>query len=152
MPLTVLSGNPTGTNEESQDSALKYGNPVIQNTPAPASLTGSASFALTAQQLLNGIITVQDGTTATTLTFPTAATIAALLRQFSSRGITIGDTFYVTIINGGTSTGITTLSLAGATGLSFDPGTSTTIPAQTERTLAVRFTLGTPGSETAVVF
>lgn len=153
MP-TILSGNPTGTFEETQDSAVKIGNPEIFNIPAPASLTGAANTA-TATQLINGLITVNNGSTASTLTFPPASGstgLAAALRPFSSRGIVPGDSIYVTITNGGNTTGLLTLSVSGATGMSFDTNTSQTIPVGTGRTLLIRFTSGTPGSETAVIF
>lgn len=145
MPLTTLSGNPTGVNEESQDSGLKYGNPVIQNTPAPASFNAASSP--TAQQILNGIITQSTASTAA-LTLPSASAIAAALRQFSSRGIIAGDTIFVTIVAGGAGP----VTITNGAGITPDANTSASIPAGTERTLALRFTNGTPGSEAIVYY
>jgi hypothetical protein len=147
MPLTVLSGNPTGSFEESQDSAFKVGNPEIYNIPAPLSLSGSS--AITAQQLINGIISCVSAS-AVTLTFPTATALAAMLRAYSSRGIVNGDAIYVLIVNGGSSLGAITIT-PGA-GMTFDAGSPATIAIGVSRTLLMRFTVGTPGSETAVLF
>lgn len=150
MPLTILSGNPTGSFEELQDSAVKTGNPMIYNIPAPASLSGAAN-TLTAAQVINGIVVVNNAAVATTLTLCTAPALAAALRGiFSSRGVIPGDTIEVYVGNGGTA--LLTLSVSGATGMSFDPGSGTTVTAGTSRILWVRFTSGAIGSETAVIF
>jgi hypothetical protein len=147
MPLTVLSGNPTGSFEESQDSAFKVGNPEIYNIPAPLSL--SASSAITAQQLINGIISCVSAS-AVTLTFPTATALAVALRSFSSRGIVPGDSIYLLIVNGGSSSGAITITPG--SGMTFDAGSPATIAIGNSRTLIMRFTVGTPGSETLVMF
>lgn len=146
MPLTVLSGNPTGAFEEAQDSAFKVGNPEIFNIPAPASLTGSSN-TLTAQQLVNGIIVINNATT-TTATLPTATALAAVLRGFSSRGIIAGDAIYVTLVSGGAGA----ITITDSASIIHDANTSQSVPAGTSRQLLVRFTNGTPGSEAAAYF
>ena len=146
MPLTIGSGNPTGSFEELQDSAVKVGNPEIFNIPTPASLTG-ASNTLTAQQLVNGIIVISNAT-ATTANLPTAPALAALLRAFSSRGIIPGDSIYVTLVAGGAGA----ITIGSSASITPDANTSTSVPAGTSRQLLVRFTVGTPGSEVATYF
>lgn len=143
--FTIGSGNPQGVNEEAEDSGLKYGNPVIQNTPAPASF--SAASAPTAQQVVNGIIT-QSTATAQNMTLPSAAAIAQVLRGFSSRGVVVGDTIYLTIVAGGAGA----VTIVAGSGITPDANTSTSVPAGTERTLALRFSNGTPGSEALVYY
>jgi len=153
MPLTIGSGNPTGTNEDSQDSAFKVGNPEIFNIPAPASLSGAAN-TLTATQVINGVVSEANGGSATTLTLPsariTATGLAPALRQFSSRGIIPGDSIYLYIINNGA--GVMTIANNADGSITFDPGSPATVPANSSRTLLIRFTNGTPGSEAAVLF
>jgi hypothetical protein len=155
MPLTILSGNPTGSFEETQDSAVKIGNPEIFNMPAPLSVTGATT--LTPQQFINGIV-VASGTFTLTLAPirdapgpPVVPGIASLLRVFSSRGIIPGDTISCLIVNGGAGT--ITLSVAGATGLAFDTNqTTTNIVTGASKLLMLRFTVGTPGSEAATIY
>lgn len=153
MPLTIGSGNPTGSFEEAQDSAFKVGNPEIYNIPAPASLSGAAN-TLTAQQVINGVVSVANGGLATTLTLPSAKTVgsglAPLLRGFSSRGIIPGDSIYLYIINNGAGT-MTIANNADAS-ITFDPGSPNTVAANSSRVLLIRFTNGVPGSEAAVLF
>lgn len=154
MP-TVLSGNPTGTNEESQDSAFKVGNPQIFNTPAPASYNSGGTTTLLSTDVLGGIVVVQGsgGTGAVTLTLPTAALLAAAIRAMSTRGVVPGDTVWVLIINGNTSTG--SVTIAAGSGGSFDGNqnsASRVIGVGASKEVAIRFTNGVPGSEAYTIY
>src|SRR6266436_8602437 len=147
MP-TILSGNPTGTDELSQDSAFKVGNPQIFNTPAPASYTGSAAITLLAADILGGIIVIAGvaGTGAVTETTPTAALLAAALRAISTRGVIVGDTVWCLIINGNNSAN--SVTMAAGTGATFDANQSAAsrvIAANSSKEIAIRFTNGAPG-------
>lgn len=152
--LTILSGNPQGSNEESEDSALKYGNPVIQNTPAPATYAAGATTNYTAADVLGGIIVDGgNGASAHTGNLPSAASLAAQMRAFSSRGVIVGDTVWCLIINGSSGAGVFTLG-AGAGG-SFDANqaaASRVIPQNSSKEIAIRFTNGVPGSEAYTVY
>lgn len=156
MPgFTIGSGNPTGSVEEWQDSAIKTGNPQIFNTPTPASYTGSASVTLLSNDLLGTIIVIAGaaGTGAVTATLPTAALLAAALRQFSSRGVVPGDTIWCLIINGNNAAN--SITLAAGAGGSFDvnqPAATRVIQQNSSKEIAVRFTNGVPGSEAYVVY
>lgn len=156
MPLTIGSGNPTGSLEDFQDSAVKTGNPLIYNTPAPASYTGSANVTLLSSDILASIVVVAGaaGSGAVTLTTPTAALLAAALRGFSSRGVAVGDTLWCLIINGN-SGGANAVTLAAGSGATFDANqaaASRVIAANSSKEIAVRFTNGTPGSEAYVIY
>src|SRR5215831_8435244 len=100
MP-TILSGNPSGSVEEYQDSAVKTGNPMIFNLPTPLSVT--VTTTLTAQQFLNGIV-VASGTITITpppIRDPSPGTpgLATLMRGLSSRGVIPGDTVECLVVN-----------------------------------------------------
>lgn len=155
MPaFTTGSGNPTGTVEEYQDSAVKIGNPQIMNLPAPASYAAAASTTYLAADILGGIIVDGgNGASAHTGTLPTAALLAAMMRAYSSRGVVPGDTVWCLIINGSSGAGVFTL--AAGTGGAFDANqaaASRIIPQNSSKEIAVRFTNGTPGSEAYVIY
>jgi hypothetical protein len=147
MPLTILSGNPTGSFEETQDSAVKIGNPEIFNMPAPASLSGTPQSP-TAQQIINGIIVISNATTVT-VNLPRAQQVGAtpglatLLRPFTSRGLIVGDIIYCTFVSGGAGA----LTLTDSADIIHDANTSQSVPAGTSRQVAFRVTNGTVGSE-----
>lgn len=153
---TILSGNPTGSSEEFQDSAVKVGNPMIFNMPAPTSF-GVGAQTLTAAQVLGGIVISAGsaGVGATAITLPTAVSLAATIRsQYSSRGIIPGDTVLFLLINGNSSTGVLTVTSPGA-GVTFDPNQSAAsqvVGANSSKEIYLRFTNGTPGSEAYVVY
>lgn len=154
--MTILSGNPTGSHEMFQDSAIKMGNPQIFNTPAPASYTGSATQTFLSADVLGGIIVVAGsaGSGAITATLPTAALLATAMRQFSQRGVIAGDTLWCLVINGN-SGGANAVTLAAGSGGSFDANqaaASRVIAANSSKEIAVRFTNGAPGSEAYVVY
>jgi len=152
MPqLTVLSGNPTGSIEDYQDSAYKVGNPQIFNMPVPASYAAAASRTYTANDILGFmILDAGNGAGAHTATLPTAALLAAAIRQFSSRGVVVGDTVFAVIAN--TSTGAGVFTLAVGTGGSFDTNAAQTIAQNTSREIMIRFTNGAIGSEAYTVY
>lgn len=155
MP-TILSGNPSGSVEEYQDSAVKTGNPMIFNLPTPLSVT--VSTALTAQQFLNGIVVASGASTTITPPpirdpAPGTAGLATLMRGLSSRGVIPGDTVECLVVNGGAST--ITLAASGSlpAGLSYDTNQGTqTIVTGSSKMLMIRFTNGTPGAEAATIY
>lgn len=160
MP-TVLSGNPTGSVEEFQDSAIKVGNPQIFNMPAPTSFATGAQ-TLTATQVLGGII-VSAGSGAagaTAITLPTAPALAAVIRgQYSSRGVIPGDTVMFLLINGNSSTGVLTVtspgSTPGVTGVTFDANQNAAaqvVAAGASKEIYLRFSNGSVGAEAYVAY
>ena len=155
MPFTVLSGMPQGTDETGEDAAVKVGNPMITNLPAPAAYTNVASTqTLTPPDILGEIITVAGtgGTGAVTVTLPTAALLAAAMRGYSSRGVVSGDTLWVFISNGNSATGIITL-VAGAGGaFDINNASAKTIAISNSKVLMIRFTSGAPGSEAYAIY
>jgi|HubBroStandDraft_6_1064221.scaffolds.fasta_scaffold2456839_1 hypothetical protein len=86
---TVLSGNPTGVNEENQDMAFKVGNPMIVNLPLPASYAATATRNYTASDILGSVIMdAGNGAGAHTANLPSASSLAAAIRAiYSSRGV-----------------------------------------------------------------
>jgi hypothetical protein len=155
MPNTILSGNPTGSFEEAQDSAFKVGNPQIYNLPTPTSFTTGPQTLTAAQVLSSIVVSAGSGAAgATAITLPTAAILAAGLRAFSSRGVVAGDTVMFLLINGNSSTGVLTVTSPGAS-VTFDPNqnaASQVVPANTSKEIYLRFTNGAPGSEAYVVY
>lgn len=152
MP-TILSGNPTGTFEELEDSAVKVGNPQIFNTPAPASYAAAASRTYTPADIFGGkIVDAGNGASAHTATLPTAALLAAALRGISSRGMIPGDELWCLIVNG--SNGAGTFTVAPGSGGAFDVnyGGAATVAQNGSKEIVIRFTNGTPGSEAYTVY
>lgn len=155
MPLTILSGNPSGSAEDFQDSAMKIGNPQIFNMPAPTSFAAGPQ-TLTAAQVLNGIVISAGsaGAGATAITLPTAAVLAAGIRGFSSRGVVAGDTILFLLINGNSGAGALTMTSPGAS-VTFDTnqsGASQVVAQNSSKDVYLRFTNGAPGSEAYVVY
>jgi hypothetical protein len=152
MPLTILSGNPTGTIEEFQDSAIKTGNPTIYNLPLPASYAAAASRTYTATDILGSIVLdAGNGASAHTATLPSAALLAGAIRGiYSSRGIIVGDTVWCLIVNSSSGAGVFTIAVG--TGGTFDTNAGQTIPQNSSKEIAIRFTNGTPGSEAYTVY
>lgn len=151
MPFTIGSGNPQGTFEETEDSAIKVGNPTIYNLPVPASYAAAATTNYTPSDILGGVILdAGNGASAHTGNLPTASALAAAMRQFSSRGVTPGDSLWVYIAN--TSSGAGAFTLGSAGGGTFDTHAAQTIAQNTSREILIRFTSGTPGSEAYVVY
>jgi hypothetical protein len=152
MP-TILSGNPTGTIEEFQDSSVKVGNPQIFNTPAPASYAAAASRTYTAADILGGkIVDAGNGASAHTATLPTAALLAAAMRAISARGVIAGDEVWCLIING--SNGAGTFTLVAGAGGTFDVNQAgAAVVAQNgSKEIVVRFTNGVIGSEAYTLY
>lgn len=141
MPLSY-----TGIDTTGQDMAERVGNPVIYNMPAAASYAGSQTY--TPSDLLGGTI-VHDGTGGVTATLPTAA---LLVRAIPSGG-RVGDTLYCLITNGANVSGAITLAVG--SGGSFDAnqgGGSRTIAFGNSKTVQIRITNSTPGSEAYVIY
>lgn len=139
---TILSGNPSGCDESSQDMAVKIGNPLITNTPTPFSYAAAAAITLVANDIITGLGVVGgNGASACTVNLPSATSLVAALRQFSSRGIIVGDTVWCLIING--SSGAGTVTIAAGTGGSFDANhnaAAQVIPQNSSKEVAIRFT------------
>jgi len=152
MPLTVLSGMPTGVSEEYQDMAFKCGNPQIYNMPTPASYAAAASTTYLSTDILGFmILDAGNGASAHTATLPTAALLAAAIRGiFSSRGVIVGDSLFFVIAN--TSSGAGAFTVAAGSGGTFDTHAAQTIAQNTSREFMIRFTNGTPGSEAYSIY
>lgn len=139
----------TGIDDSGKDMGQRVGNPVIYNMPAPASYTGAQTYLTS--DLIGGTI-VHDGTGGVTATFPTAALLVKALSAFGSAA-RVGDTIYCLITNGAASSG--TLTLAAGTGGGFDAnqgGASRTVAFGNSKTVQVRISSITPGSEAYVIY
>jgi hypothetical protein len=139
----------TGIDDSGKDMGQRIGNPVIYNMPAAASYVGAQTYL--ASDLIGGTI-VHDGTGGVIATLPTAALLAKGMSMFGSPA-RVGDTIYCLVTNGANASGAITLSL-GAGG-AFDAnqgGGSRTIPFGTSKTLQIRMTNVTPGSESYVIY
>ncbi|MGY3535413.1 hypothetical protein [Bradyrhizobium sp. USDA 4452] len=138
----------TGVDDTGRDMAQKVGNPVIYNMPPAASYAGNQTY--TPSDLLGGTI-VHDGTGGVTATFPTAAALVAAIP--GQGGARVGDTLYCLITNGANVSGAITIGLG--SGGSFDAnqgGGSRTIPFGTSKTVQIRITNATKGSEAYTVY
>lgn len=138
-----IDTNPTGSVEHMQDMAVKVGNPLIYNIPTPAATT--ASGTVTADQVLGGVITVKGATV--TVTLPAAADLANGFRKYSRRGVIVGDSCELLLLNYSA-----TMTIATTTGASIDTGSPTTIGTNAQGIAVLRFTNGTPGSEAYTIY
>lgn len=139
----------TGIDDSGKDMAQRVGNPVIYNMPANASYTSNQTYL--ASDLIGGII-VHDGTGGVTATLPTAALLRVGLSAFGSPA-RVGDTIYCLITNGANVSG--TITIAAGSGGAFDAnqgGGSKVIGFGTSKTVLVRMTNVTPGSEAYVIY
>lgn len=137
-----------GTHSATQRQWLRSELQIVSMPVAPASY-GTGAQTYTAANLLNQVI-VHDGTGNATATLATAAQLANALRA-NSNPLTIGDTIMSEIVNGGSGT----ITIAAGTGGGFDTNqlaASRTIAANTSKTLFIRMTNVTPGSEAYVVY
>lgn len=138
-----------GTDSSGKDLAQVVGNPVIYNMPQPASYAGNQTY--TPSDLLGGTI-VHDGTGGVTATFPSAQALVRAISQFGYQA-RVGDTLYCLITNGANVSGA--ITLATGAGGAFDAnqgGGSRSIPFGTSKTVQVRITNSTPGSEAYVIY
>ena len=139
----------SGVDDGGKDMAQAVGNPVIYNMPAAASYTGNQTYL--ASDLLGGTI-VHDGTGGVTATLPTAAQMRTAL-CIGGRQTRVGDTIYCLITNGANAAGAITLALG--SGGAFDAnqgGGSRTIPFGTSKTVQLRMTNATVGSEAYTLY
>lgn len=137
----------TGTESDGRDSAQRIGNPVIYNTPPPASYVGAA-ITYTAADIIGGCIVHNTSGGAATGTLPTAASLANSIDTPR-----IGDTVPCLIINGG-SAGSITLTAPNAS-VTFDTNQlagSQLITTASSKYINCRFTNVTPGSMAYVVY
>lgn len=82
--------------------------PVLGKMPAPQTATTTAT--LTAAQVLGGVLVGTAGTSAVTYTLPTVTLLEAAMQNPK-----VGDSFDLTIINLGTSSGV--ITVAAGTGI-----------------------------------
>lgn len=125
----------TGIDETDRDMAVRFGNPEVLNTPAPASYT-TANTAFTAADIIGGLI-VQDGTGGVSVALPSAASVAAAIPGT----LRIGDTITCLIVNGANASGSVTLTAG--TGVTFDTNQaagSRIIAFGSSKYIVVRFT------------
>lgn len=135
----------TGTDSTDRDMAVKVGNPIIYNMPAPASY-GTSNTTFLAADIIGGII-VQDGTGGISVSLPSASSLAALVDTPR-----IGDCVECLIVNGSGSGAIT---LTVGTGVTFDTNQlsgSRIISAASSKYVTCRFTNVTAGSQAYVVY
>lgn len=91
----------------SDPTQLGDGNPSNINTGVQADpQTATATATLTAAQILGGLLVGNPSTTAATYTFPTVALLEAALPNTK-----VNQTFDLSMINLGTSTGIITIAV-----------------------------------------
>lgn len=141
----------SGTDSTAQDQAVKVGNPMIYNMPAPASFaTGSQSYS--AANVIGGIIVHNTGGAGVNGTLPTAA---ALLAALAANGcpMRVGDTIECLIVNGGTTGSITLLAPNGQ--VTFDTNQaagSQVIATLSSKFVQLRFTNVTIGAEAYTVY
>ena len=91
--------------------------PVLGYLDAPLTETGTTAVTLTAEEVTNGILIANPGTTGTTYTMPivvTAGGVTGINDIVSSAKV--GSTFSWTIVNIGTTTGDITLAAGTGTG------------------------------------
>lgn len=102
------SGVTTGGDTFNQDRWIRFGNPDIQNLPAPQDfLTSSSNQTITSQMLVNSIVAGAP-TANVTWTLDTTANILAALKKFSDiSGPRIGDTFGTMMVNYATANTVT---------------------------------------------
>jgi hypothetical protein len=139
----------TGIDDAGKDMAQRVGNPVIYNMPAAASYSGAQTYLNT--DLIGGIIVHNTGGAGVNGTLPTAALMRAALSQFGSPA-RVGDTIYCLIVNGGSAGSITLIAGSGG---SFDTNQvagSQVIATLTSKTVLLRMTNVTPGSEAYTIY
>lgn len=135
----------SGTDSTAQEQAVKVGNPVIYNMPAPASYAGNATY--TATDIVGGIIVHNTSAGAVTGTMPSPSLLLAQIDKPR-----IGDCVECLIINGGASGAITLTAVAGVTFDTNQLSGSQVIATQTSKYVICRFTNVTAGSQAYVVY
>ena len=114
-----------------QVGAGNLNEPLIEAIPLPASVAATAT--LTAAQVLNGVILVGSGATASqTYTLPTVALLEADLPSADK----VGSSFTFRVVNLGTSSG--TAVIAAGTGWPVSGSLTMTIPVTTGATMVAR--------------
>jgi hypothetical protein len=114
-----------------QVGAGNLNEPLIDAIPLPASVAATAT--LTAAQVLNGVILVGSGATASqTYTLPTVALLEADLPSADK----VGSSFTFRVVNLGTSSG--TAVIAAGTGWTVSGSLTMTIPVTTGATMVAR--------------
>lgn len=145
----------TGTDNELRDSAINVGNPIIQNTPAPASYGTGAQQLLAADILGGTIVAAGSGSgSATAITLPTGPNLATAIRAINPQGVRVGDTLYCLIINGNSGAGALTMTSPGSS-VVFDTNQSAAsqvIAQNSSKEIACRFTTVTVGAEIYTVY
>lgn len=136
----------TGTESDGRDSGQRIGNPVIYNTPAPASYSGAA-ITYTAADIIGGCIVHNTAGGAATGTLPSPSSLAN-----SFPDPRIGDTVPCLIINGGSTGSITLTAVAGVTFDTNQAAGSQVILTASSKYINCRFTNVTPGSMAYVVY
>jgi hypothetical protein len=125
----------------------KLGQNNIQSFGAPRTVSTSAAVAISAGDLLTGIITINAGAPLTA-TFDTAANMVAVINSISA-GAVIGDQISCLLINSGGSTITLAVPASGA----FDTNqASRSIVTNTSRYITVRFNNVTNGTESYTVY
>lgn len=146
--IVQMTGNDEVVNNERVRATYPnnpYGTLYMQGTGTPTSAAPTGATTLTAAQMLTGIVVLNSGATAFTLTLDTAANILSAMNG-ASAGIQVGDYLQFLVINGSSTTG-GTITVAGGSGVSFDTNqSSTTIPIQTSKWFNLRCTNATSAS------
>src|SRR6266705_1087454 len=132
----------SGANTDSQGQAVLVGTPVIYNTPAPASYTGSQTYL--AADILGGTI-VHGNAGAANGTLPTAALLAGAIKGILGMQMAIGSMVECLIVNGGTAA-ITLLAGSGGTFDGNQGAASQVIAINASKYVQLRFTNITVGS------
>lgn len=148
MTLASILGNPSG-------SPGNLGTPLLINTPAPASYAAGASQTLTADDVLGGIVVFAgNGNSASTVTLPTAALLAAAMRTASNlAAVAVGNTVSFRMVNGAATgaTGLVTVSPGSGGALDANQAAATLVTGMS-KTINLRFTNGALSSEAYVVY
>lgn len=120
------------------------------NGTIPPSVTTTTS-TYTAANMLAGVI-VNSAATAVTATLDTAANLVAAVNT-ASAGANIGDMVSFELVNGGNTSGA--ITVGAGTGGTFDtnvPAANKVIAINLAKTIFVRLTNVTPGSEAYVIY
>jgi hypothetical protein len=136
----------TALGDVAATAAGTYGVLWMQGTGVPSSQTSAGGLSLTAAQIGGGIAVLSFSAAAQTLTLDTATNIQTYMNN-NSAGIQVGDIIQCLVINGGATNSFTVTPGTGGSSDGNQP--VITIPANTSKTLTIRFT--TVGTSPAYV-
>ena len=141
--------NTSGVFEETRDQIIKTG-PVVQNTPAPASINTAGAVSYTGAQFIGSIVVRNANGASRTDVLPTAADMVATMSDVKAASARIGDTLWCLFINAAPFASSYTITMTAGAGGALDPNqdsTSAIVQAGSSKEIAIRLTNVTKGSE-----